>query len=138
MSPLLTGGIQSTMRNVGQAIGVALLGAILLLGITNAVRANAADDPSISPQVSKEVSSLTIDLGSNEVFEEQISGIPMSDDERSQLVDIEENARYNSVRIAYVAGAVIVLLGLATTPAIKITSSDQRKPGKERKEGKGN
>ena len=133
-----SGGIQSTMRNVGQAIGVALLGAILLLGITNAVRANAADDPSISPQVSKEVSALTIDLGSNEVFEEQISGIPMSDDERSQLVDIEENARYNSVRIAYVAGAVIVLLGLATTPAIKITSSDQRKPGKERKEGKGN
>lgn len=133
-----SGGIQSTMRNVGQAIGVALLGAILLLDITNAVRANAADDPSISPQVSKEVSSLTIDLGSNEVFEEQISGIPMSDDERSQLVDIEENARYNSVRIAYVAGAVIVLLGLATTPAIKITSSDQRKPGKERKEGKGN
>ena len=127
-----SGGIQSTMRNVGQAIGVALLGAILLLGITNAVRANAAEDPSISPQVSKEVSSLTIDLGSNEVFEEQISGIPMSDDERSQLVDIEENARYNSVRIAYVAGAVIVLLGLATTPAIKITSSDQRKPGKER------
>ena len=133
-----SGGIQSTMRNVGQAIGVALLGAILLLGITNAVRANAAEDPSISPQVSKEVSSLTIDLGSNEVFEEQISGIPMTDDERSQLVDIEEKARYDSVRIAYVAGAAIVLLGLATTPAIKITSSDQRKPGKERKEGKGN
>lgn len=133
-----SGGIQSTMRNVGQAIGVALLGAILLLGITNAVRANAADDPSISPQVSKEVSVLTIDLGSNEVFEEQISGIPMTDDERSQLVTIEEKARYDSVRIAYVAGAAIVLLGLATTPAIKITSSDQRKPGKERKEGKGN
>ena len=72
------------------------------------------------------------------MFEEQISGIPMTDDERSQLVDIEENARYNPVRIAYVAGAAIVLLGLATTPAIKITSSDQRKPGKERKEGKGN
>lgn len=133
-----SGGIQSTMRNVGQAIGVALLGAILLLGITNAVRANAADDPSISPQVSKEVSALTIDLGSNEVFEEQISGIPMTDDERSQLVTIEEKARYDSVRIAYVAGAAIVLLGLATTPAIKITSSDQRKPGKDRKEGEGN
>ena len=133
-----SGGIQSTMRNVGQAIGVALLGAILLLGITNAVRANAADDPSISPQVSKEVSALTIDLGSNEAFEGQISGIPMTDDERSQLVAIEEKARYDSVRIAYVAGAAIVLLGLATTPAIKITSSDQRKPGKDRKEGEGN
>ena len=62
----------------------------------------------------------------------------MTDDERSQLVAIEEKARYDSVRIAYVAGAAIVLLGLATTPAIKITSSDQRKPGKDRKEGEGN
>lgn len=121
-----SGGIQSTMRNVGQAIGVALLGAILLLGITNAVRTNAAQDPSISPQVSSEISALTIDLGSNEVFEEQISGIPMTDAERSQLVNIEEKARYNSVRLAYVAGAVIVLLGLATTPAIKTTSGGKR------------
>lgn len=124
-----SGGIQSTMRNVGQAIGVALLGAILLLGITNAVRTNAAQDPSISPQVSSEISALTIDLGSNEVFEEQISGIPMTDAERSQLVDIEEKARYNSVRLAYVAGAVIVLLGLATTPAIKTTSGGKRESG---------
>ena len=51
----------------------------------------------------------------------------MTDEERSQLVSIEENARYNSVRLAYVAGAAIVLLGLATTPAIKITSSEDRK-----------
>lgn len=124
-----SGGIQSTMRNMGQAIGVALLGAILLLGITNAVRTNAVQDPSISPQVSSEISALTIDLGSNEVFEEQISGIPMTDAERSQLVDIEEKARYNSVRLAYVAGAVIVLLGLATTPAIKTTSGGKRDSG---------
>ncbi len=122
-----SGGIQSTMRNVGQAIGVALLGAILLLGITNSVRTHALHDPSISSQVSSQIATLTIDLGSNEVFEEQIADIPMTDEERSQLVSIEENARYNSVRLAYVAGAAIVLLGLATTPAIKITSSEDRK-----------
>lgn len=133
-----SGGIQSTMRNVGQAMGVALLGAILLLGITNAIRANAADDPSISPQVSEQISTLTIDLGSNEVFEQQIAGIQMSDAERAQLVSIEEKARYNSVRLAYVAGAVIVLLGLATTPWIKITSpkrSEQESDGEKDEKG---
>ena len=129
-----SGGIQSTMRNVGQAMGVALLGAILLLGITNAVRANAADDPSISPQVSSQISTLTIDLGSNEVFKQQIADIKMTDAERAQLVSIEEKARYNSVRLAYVAGAVIVLLGLATTPWIKITSP--KKGGQEDKDEK--
>lgn len=133
-----SGGIQSTMRNVGQAMGVALLGAILLLGITNAVRTNAADDPLISPQVSEQISTLTIDLGSNQVFEQQIADIKMTDVERDQLVSIEEKARYNSVRLAYVAGAVIVLLGLATTPWIKITSpkrSEQESDGEKDEKG---
>ena len=109
------------MRNVGQALGVALLGAILLLGITNSVRTHAVSDPSISQEVSSQIATLSIDLTSDEVFEEQISGISMTDEERTALVNIEEQARYNSVRLAYVAGAVIVLLGLVTTPAIKIT-----------------
>lgn len=121
-----SGGIQSTMRNIGQALGVALLGAILLLNITNSIRAHAADSPSISPQVSNEIATLNIDLTSNEIFEDQISDIPMTEDERTALVQIEEQARYNSVRLAYVAGAVIVLIGLVTTPAIKILSHEQR------------
>lgn len=121
-----SGGIQSTMRNIGQALGVALLGAILLLNITNSIRTHAADSPSISPQVSNEIATLNIDLTSNEVFEDQISDIPMTEDERTALVQIEEQARYNSVRLAYVAGAVIVLIGLVTTPAIKILSHEQR------------
>lgn len=124
-----SGGIQSTMRNVGQAIGVALLGAILLLGITDSVRSGAAASSAISPQVNSKVSALSIDLGSNEVFEEQIADITMSDAERDTLVGIEQKARYNSVRIVYIAGAVIVLLGLATTPAIKKLSHERKEEG---------
>lgn len=120
-----SGGIQSTMRNVGQALGVALLGAILLLGITNGVRTGAAADASISPQVDSQISTLSIDLGSNQVFEDQIASIQMSDDERDALVSIEEKSRYDSVRLAYAVGAVVVLLGLATTPAIKTLSHEK-------------
>lgn len=120
-----SGGIQSTMRNVGQAMGVALLGAILLLGITNAVRSGAAADSAISSQVDSQIATLSIDLGSDKVFEEQISGISMTDAEREALVKIEAQARYDSVRVAYAAGAVIVLLGLATTPAIKTISHEK-------------
>lgn len=121
-----SGGIQSTMRNIGQAMGVALLGAILLLSITNSVRTNAISNPNISSQVDSQIATLNIDLGSDKVFEDQIANISMTDSERNELVKIEEQARYNSVRIAYVAGAVIVLLGLATTPAIKILSHKQK------------
>lgn len=49
----------------------------------------------------------------------------MTDAEREALVKIEEQARYDSVRAAYAADAVIVLLGLATTPAIKTISHEK-------------
>ena len=119
-----SGGIQSTMRNVGQALGVALLGAVLLFGITGTVRSQAAADSSVSSQVTEQISKLEIDLGSNSTFEQQIKGIKMTDTERDELVKIEAGARYDAVRVAYVVGAVIVLAGLATTPAITKFSKD--------------
>ncbi|MDM8300901.1 MFS transporter [Collinsella tanakaei] len=114
-----SGGIQTTMRNVGQAIGVALLGAILLFGITSTVRARAASDPSISTEVRDALSGMTVDLGSDAEFAAQIKDIPMTATERHALVNIQARARFDSTRTAYAVGAVIVLLGLATTPAIK-------------------
>ncbi|MCF2622253.1 MFS transporter [Collinsella tanakaei] len=114
-----SGGIQTTMRNVGQAIGVALLGAILLFGITSSVRAKVDADPSVSSAVKRELAGMTIDLGSDAEFESQIKDIPMSPVERQALVKAQAQARFESTRIAYAVGAVIVLLGLATTPAIR-------------------
>ena len=115
-----SGGIQSTMRNVGQAVGVALLGAVLLFGITNAVRTGAASDPEISLEVSDKLSSMNVNLGSNTEFEKQISGIQMTPEERRELVGIDARARTESTRVAYAVGAVVVLLGLATTPSITV------------------
>ena len=47
------------------------------------------------------------------------NGIQMTQAEREELVEIEAQARYHSTRVAYAVGAVIVLLGLATTPMIR-------------------
>ncbi len=120
-----SGGIQTTMRNVGQAIGVALLGAILLFGITSTVRARAASDPSISTEVRDALSGMTVDLGSDAEFAAQIKDIPMTATERRELVNIQARARFDSTRTAYAVGAVIVLLGLATTPTIKMARKQE-------------
>lgn len=114
-----SGGIQSTMRNVGQALGVALLGAVLIFGITGTVRSRAAADASISPRVSSALSDVSIDLGSNRTFEDEIAGISMTDGERRELVSIEATARLDAVRMAYAVGGAVVLAGLITTPAIR-------------------
>lgn len=107
------------MRNVGQALGVALLGAVLIFGITGTVRSRAAADASISPRASSALSGVSIDLGSNRTFEDEIAGIPMTDDERKELVSIEATARLDAVRMAYAVGGAVVLAGLITTPAIR-------------------
>ena len=49
----------------------------------------------------------------------------MGDAERDALVGIESRARFTSTRAAYAVGALVVLLGLATTPAIKGASADR-------------
>lgn len=121
-----SGGIQSTMRNVGQGVGVALLGAILLFGITNTVRTEASSNVVLSPEATEELSTMSIDLGSDQEFKDQIADIKMSSAARRDLVDIQARARFESTRVAYAVGAVIVLLGLATTPAITVFSKDDR------------
>ena len=81
-----SGGIQSTMRNVGQALGVALLGAVLIFGISSTLRNEMASNSSISSDVAQQVSELTINLNSNTAFEDEIANIKMSDAERTTLV----------------------------------------------------
>ncbi|WP_239471009.1 MFS transporter [Olsenella uli] len=124
-----SGGIQSTMRNVGQALGVALLGAVLIFGISSTLRNEMAADSSISSDVAQQVSELTINLNSNTAFEDEIADIKMSDAERTTLVGLEAQARFDSTRLAYGVGAVIVLLGLLTTPAIKTLHKENPAPG---------
>ena len=124
-----SGGIQSTMRNVGQALGVALLGAALIFGSSSTLRHERAADSSISSNVAQQVSELTINLNSNTAFEDEIANIKMSDAERTTLVDLEAQARFDSTRLAYGIGAVIVLLGLLTTPAIKTLHKEDPAPG---------
>ena len=120
-----SGGIQTTMRNVGQALGIALLGAVLLFGITNSVKAEAANNAAISPEVNAQLADMNFSLVSDANFEAQLSEIDMTDAERTELVKINQDCRFNSTRMAYAVGACIVLAGLLTTPAIKIFKKEE-------------
>lgn len=120
-----SGGIQTTMRNVGQAIGIALLGAVLLFGITNSVKDAAANDSRVSEATVSALSERTVDLMSDENFSASIQDIEMTDEERDALIEINAQSRFNSTRFAYYVGAAIIVLGLATTPAIKKFSKEE-------------
>lgn len=120
-----SGGIQTTMRNVGQAIGVAAIGAVLLFGITANIDRAMGDNPNISPEVRTAVAERNISLMGDAQFEQTIADIPMIEEERTELVQLNSDARIQSTITAYVVSAVIILLGLFTTRWITIFKKEE-------------
>ena len=110
-----SGGIQTTMRNVGQAIGVAAVGAVLLFGITSNINSAMDANPTITPAVRAAVSERNLTLMGDSQFEQAIADIPMSDTEKAELVAINSQARVNSTITGYGVSAVVILAGLITT-----------------------
>lgn len=120
-----SGGIQTTARNVGQAIGVAAVGAVLLFGITSNINAAMDDSPTITPEVREAVSERNLTLMGDAQFEQAISDIPMSDAEKAELTSINSQARIDSTITSYVVSAVVILAGLVTTRWITVLRKDE-------------
>lgn len=114
-----SGGVQATSRNVGQAIGAALLGTVLLFGITSGVNGALAHDSSVNPQVAAAVSNQNTTLMSDQQFKEKLSDIPMSQGDQTELLALNSAARVNATHLTLVVTGVILLVGLLTTPLIK-------------------
>lgn len=121
-----SGGVQATCRNVGQAIAVAVLGAVLLFGISSNVSSAAAKSPEISPEVAARVGERRVSLASDEDFVASLEGIEMTSAERKELVKINADARVSSVRTALAVGAVVIALSLFTTGWISTGKSEDK------------
>lgn len=120
-----SGGIQTTMRNVGQAIGVAAVGAVLLFGITSNITSAMEANPTITPAVREAVSERNLTLMGDAQFEQAIADIPMSDAEKAELVAINSQARVNSTVTGYGVSAVVILAGLITTRWITVFRKEE-------------
>ena len=116
-----SGGIQATMRSVGQAVGIAALGAILLFGITSALATglrDAGDAGIVRSGVVEQLAERGITMVGDDEFQQLIADIPLSAGERAALDDLNARARLTATRIAYGIGAALILLALITTPWI--------------------
>lgn len=120
-----SGGIQTTMRNVGQAIGVAAVGAVLLFGITSNITSAMEANPAITPAVREAVSERNLTLMGDTQFEQAIADIPMTDAEKAELVAINSQARVNSTITGYGVSAVVILAGLITTRWITVFKKEE-------------
>ncbi|TPG55575.1 MFS transporter [Ewingella americana] len=111
-----SGGVQATSRNVGQAIGVAVCGMVMLTAVTMGVQGAARSDPALSPDTQTKVSEMTVipylsDAGFSALMLDH--GIVQKD--VPALTQVYQTSRLNATRAGMIATALMTVLFLFGT-----------------------
>ena len=112
------GGLQYTGQQLGSSLGVALIGAIVLMGLTSTFVSNVQRDPRISADVAAQVG---VAAGSNTNFvsssqiETAAKKAGLDDASTAALVDDYEQAQLRSLKAGLLASALLALFSLGFT-----------------------
>ena len=112
------GGLQYTGQQLGSSLGVALIGAIVLVGLTSVFVANIENDTRISDEVSAQVS-VAVEPGIDFVSSDQVQSAAQQaglDDATSQAIaDDYQDAQLKALKAGLLAAAFLALISLAFT-----------------------
>jgi len=112
------GGLQFTGQQLGSSLGVALLGAIVLSGLTTSFVANVSSDARISDAVSEQVGVAVgsgIDFVSADQIQTAAEEAGLDAPTTGALVDDYESAQLQALKTGLLAAALLALLSLAFT-----------------------
>jgi EmrB/QacA subfamily drug resistance transporter len=112
------GGLQFTGQQLGSSLGVALLGAIVLSGLTSSFVSDISSDERISSTVSEQVGVAAgsgIDFVSADQVETAAQEAGLDEPTTVALVDDYESAQLLALKTGLLAAALLALLSLAFT-----------------------
>jgi EmrB/QacA subfamily drug resistance transporter len=112
------GGLQYTGQQLGSSLGVALIGAIVLAGLTGVFVSNVQNDTRISDQVAHQVhvaAGSGIDFVSSDDIARAATDAGLSESHTAALVDDYEKAQLVALKAGLLAAALLALIGLAFT-----------------------
>ncbi|PKE30094.1 MFS transporter [Rahnella sp. AA] len=111
-----SGGVQATSRNVGQAIGVAVCGMVMLTAVTMGVQGAARSDSSLSADTQTKVSQITvIPYLSDTNFSKLMLDHGITQKDVPALTQVYQTSRLNATRAGMIATAVMTALFLLGT-----------------------
>jgi MFS family permease len=112
------GGLQYTGQQLGSSLGVALIGAIVLAGLTGSFVSNIQADERISAEVATQVGVAVesgIDFVSSADVEAAVQAAGLDEATTQAIVDDYEAAQLRSLKAGLLAAALIALVSLAFT-----------------------
>ena len=112
------GGLQFTGQQLGSALGVAFIGAIVLTGLTSAFVSNVQHDPRISADVSAQVgvaAGSNLNFVSSTQIESAAKKAGLDQPTTAALVNDYESAQLRSLKAGLLGAALLALLSLGFT-----------------------
>ena len=112
------GGLQYTGQQLGSSLGVALIGAIVLSGLTSVFISNIQDDPRIEKAISSQVSVAAgtgIDFVSSDQIQAAAEKAGLDQSTTAAIVDDYQNAQLLSLKAGLLAAALLALVSLGFT-----------------------
>jgi EmrB/QacA subfamily drug resistance transporter len=111
------GGLQFTGQQLGSSLGVALIGAVVLTGLTSSFVTNVAASPEISATVSAQISeaAATGDFVSSEQVAETARAEGLDEATVAAIVDDYEAAQLKALKTGLLGAALLALLSLPFT-----------------------
>jgi len=112
------GGLQFTGQQLGSSLGVALIGAVVLSGLTSVFVANIQDSPEISPQVTEQLT-VALEGGIDFVSSDQIAAAAqeagLDDATTAALVEDYEAAQLRALKAGLLGAALLALISIPFT-----------------------
>jgi Na+/melibiose symporter-like transporter len=124
------GGLQFTGQQLGSALGVAFIGAIVLIGLTNTFTSAVKDDQRISTEVASQVGVATgngLTFVSSDQVESAAQKAGLDKATTTAVVDDYETAQLRSLKAGLLGAALLALLALAFTSELPHQQPDPRK-----------
>lgn len=123
------GGLQYTGQQLGSSLGVALIGAIVLAGLTSGFVRNVSEDERIEPEVAAEVGTAVaggIDFVPADEVEAAVSDAGADEATTDAIVEGYEDAELQALKTGLLAAAAIALASLAFTRSLPHDRPDRR------------
>ena len=112
------GGLQYTGQQLGSSVGVALIGAIVLAGLTNVFVSHIESDERIAPEVAQQVSVAAgngVDFVPSDQLVTAAADAGIDATSAAAIVDDYEKAQLRALKTGLLATGVLALLSLMST-----------------------
>lgn len=108
-------GLQGTAQNLGASLGTALIGSVLIIGLTSGVQDRLATDTTLPKDVREQLVEGTsggVEIITSDEAAVKLADAGLSPDEVDEAVSIYEESRLDGLRTALFLAAILALLAV--------------------------